>query len=584
MKLIIKIALTAAIALLCTINNTQAQQISAKGKYVNPVQGAAHRFSAVFGEMRTDHFHSGVDFKTDGVEGKRIVAAASGYISRIGISTSGFGICLYVTHPSLGTTTAYAHLSKFRDDIAKYAEAERHKQRRNNITLYLNASQFPVKQGDLIGFSGNSGSSGGPHLHYEVREAASQKPLNPVTIGAVRVDDNIAPTVRSLYYIETQTIGGIRYEAAPVEIELEKRPSGNYAPVGDKHVMVGRSGYFVIATTDRKNYVANTFGLYTLVGEDNGHIFYSYKQDGFLFSDTRYVNGMSYYPMQRGTSAEYYRMMRQPGVPSKMFDKVINDGMILTTYAGEQRQIEITAGDDRGNKTAVKFTIEAKRNNQCFKVSKSETQGRKGYYDKDNYFTDGVLEVMIPTGALYSSVHYFTTISDEEPKVISGSKNYSAIYNVMDYDTPLHKAMEVTLTAYVPDNERNKVVMGYVNRKGSSSALKATYKDGKVTAYSRAMGGFYVATDTQAPTITFNFKSGANIKNSSSITINIKDNFSGIATKEVHIDGKWYPIDRVGSLDKVFFNAKADGKRHTIKVRAVDNCGNVKVVEHKYIR
>ncbi len=570
-----------------SVEPTKAQQIAAPNSYANPVQGAAHRFSAVFGEMRTDHFHSGLDFKTDGVEGKRIVAAADGYISRIGIATSGFGICLYVTHPSLGTTTVYAHLSKFRSDIAKHVESERHRQKRSNITLYPTASQFPVKKGDLIGFSGNSGTSSGPHLHYEVREAATQKPLNPVTIGAVKLEDNIAPTIKALYYIETHTAGNVRYEAEPVKIELEKRPSGIYMPVNDANVMVGRSGYFVLGATDRKNHVANTFGLYTLQGFDEGELFYSYKQDGFLFSNTRYVNAMSYYPLQRSSATEYYRMMRQPGVPIFMFDKVLNDGFVMTNTGGESRKIEIVAGDDMGNKSAVMFTIEGKKNGDCLKVAKADMQGEVARHDRDNNFMRGNLRVVIPTGALYSSVHFNGSIvTDELPPIVEGSMNYSALYKVMDYDTPLHKAMEVAITAMIPEDMHDKVVMAQLNRRGARSILNATYnsESGEVIAYTRAMGRFYVATDTEAPTISLNFKNGSNLRSRSSVTITTKDNFSGVTSTEVYINNRWMPIDQIGSQQRVYFNRAADGKRHTIKVVAKDRCGNEKVLTYWYIR
>ena len=144
----------------------RAQQLE-PDYYIFPVKDVAGLYSSNFGEMRTNHFHSGIDIKTNGVEGKPVVATADGYISRIFQSPSGYGLALYVNHPN-GTMTVYGHLQRFRSDIARYVYKERHRQKKHRVDLYLSAETFPVKQGDTIALSGNSGSSGGPHLHYEI--------------------------------------------------------------------------------------------------------------------------------------------------------------------------------------------------------------------------------------------------------------------------------------------------------------------------------------------------------------------------------------------------------------------------------
>lgn len=203
-----------------------AQVKSYEGYFRAPMDGRLLP-SANFAETRTNHLHSGVDIKTGGVEGKPIYAAADGYITRIGIAPRGFGRVLYINHPN-GTTTVYAHMQRFTPEIEKYVTAQRYKQRKHAIDLYLNEQTFPVTKGQLIGYSGNSGSSSGPHLHYEVRDAATQNPINPITRRVVTMQDNIAPTIVRLHYIEVDTVRGVPLNAKPRAVEVAKRGGNRY--------------------------------------------------------------------------------------------------------------------------------------------------------------------------------------------------------------------------------------------------------------------------------------------------------------------------------------------------------------------
>ena len=162
--------------------------------YTYPLKNVAGYYSANFGEMRPNHFHSGTDFKTDGVEGKSVVAVADGYVARVAYSPSGYGLALYVNHPN-GTTSVYGHLSRFRKDIADFVFEERHRQQRSRIDVECKTDQFKVKRGEEIAKSGNTGSSMGPHLHFEIRNTASQKTLNIIAQRLVKPKDSISPYI-----------------------------------------------------------------------------------------------------------------------------------------------------------------------------------------------------------------------------------------------------------------------------------------------------------------------------------------------------------------------------------------------------
>lgn len=210
--------------------------------YIFPLRDVAGLYSANFGEMRPNHFHSGIDIKTDGVTGKPVLATADGYISRIAVTPGGYGRAIYITHPN-GTTSVYGHLSKFRDDIEKYVHEERYRTRRNSINLYPPADRFPLKQGEQFAWSGNTGSSAGPHLHFEIRDSRTQRTLNTISSGVIRTRDDIPPRLVKLYYVEVDSVRGVPVHARPRPVELVEKTPGRYALKQEGALSVGGRGY-----------------------------------------------------------------------------------------------------------------------------------------------------------------------------------------------------------------------------------------------------------------------------------------------------------------------------------------------------
>ena len=166
--------------------------------YMFPIKpGQQNYLSGTMGELRGAHFHGGIDIKTGGATGLKIYAAADGYISRIKVDGGGYGNALYIAHPQLGTTTVYGHLKKFNKEISEFVLNEQYKRKRFAIDLYPENDQFQVKKGDIMAFSGNSGGSAGPHLHFEIRDQY-QRPTNPLNNQIAEIRDNISPTVQKI--------------------------------------------------------------------------------------------------------------------------------------------------------------------------------------------------------------------------------------------------------------------------------------------------------------------------------------------------------------------------------------------------
>lgn len=190
--------------------------------YIFPLRDVAGLYSANFGEMRPNHFHSGIDIKTDGVTGKPVLATADGYISRIAVTPGGYGRAIYITHPN-GTTSVYGHLSKFRDDIEKYVHEERYRTRRNSINLYPPADRFPLKQGEQFAWSGNTGSSAGPHLHFEIRDSRTQRDFRAVCDSTALIVDNRRPFSHTAGEASVHIPAGVFYE--PLFFSQSSRPA-----------------------------------------------------------------------------------------------------------------------------------------------------------------------------------------------------------------------------------------------------------------------------------------------------------------------------------------------------------------------
>ena len=173
--------------------------------------------SANFGELRPNHFHSGVDFKTQGVVNKPVYSIEDGYVSRISVSPSGYGLAIYVDHPSTGQTSVYGHINKFTPKITKYIKEKQYEQEAYKIDLKLSANEFPVKKGDLIAYSGNTGSSGGPHVHFEIRNTSDQLALDPLVYYKDRIEDTQAPLIKGIAIYASEGKGAVEYWVAVVK-------------------------------------------------------------------------------------------------------------------------------------------------------------------------------------------------------------------------------------------------------------------------------------------------------------------------------------------------------------------------------
>ena len=561
------------IAALSFVAQAAAQRLDPE-YYEYPLRDVAGYYSANFGEMRPNHFHSGVDLKTDGVEGKAVVAAADGYVSRILQSPSGYGLALYIAHPN-GTTTVYGHLSRFRKDIADFVFAERHRLRSSRIDIVCPPDKFRVARGEEIARSGNTGSSMGPHLHYEIRDTETQKTHNVIAQGVLKPKDAIAPYMMKVHYIEIDTVRGIPVNARPATYAVRKIDGNTYGLARQSPVKVGRKGYFVVEASDRKDDCANTYGIYRLRAQVDGRTFFEYRNDGFTFDLSRYCNSVAYYPVQRNSRNEAIRLAAMQGGVERFYPTLVDRGVIAAD-AGVKRKIDIAVEDDCDNVSTLGFEIEGKPDAECFR-GEIDDERKAVYCDRDFAFkVDDAFSVVIPKGALYESAALRIERSETTPVADSTVRILSPAYRVGDKDIPLHRSIAPVFSVAVDEALRPYVVMAVVADDGRVSYAGGNYRYNRLAGRASSSGTYCLAADTVPPVIKPQFADGQDCRNRDRIAFRVSDNFSGIASYTATVDGRWVAIDLSRGRASIDLRAEgvAGGGTHAIEFTLVDNCGN----------
>ena len=516
----------------------QAQRLD-PGDYIYPIRDVARLYSANFGEMRPGHFHAGIDIKTDGAEGKPLVAVADGYVSRVSLAAGGYGRAVYLTLRN-GTTAVYGHLQRFRDDIEEHVRQERTARRANGVNLFFGPGTWPVKQGDVIGFSGDSGSSMGPHLHFEIRDTPTQRLYNVVREGVIRPEDDLPPRIMRLHYVEVDTLQGVPVRSRMESYAVVRSAGGNYRLTREEPVGAGRKGYFVAEVTDRRNGVHNTFGIWRVTASVDGVPYFEYRMDGFTHDLSRCCDAVSCYSLQPASRNEVIRLTRLDGCIDDFYP-VLKNQALLTPSEGQSQQIRIEAEDDSGNRSILEFRTIRQPAQRDFRAVCDSTalivDNRRPFSH-----TAGEASVHIPAGVFYEPLFFSQSSRPAQFAAAPSVAVLSPLYSILDYDTPLHTAATVTIRAYVPQNLQPHTTLGFV-RKGKVSYAGGKYKNGAVTLSTRTLGDFCVVADTVPPRIEPRFKAGEPIR-TRSITFRLRDNFSGIGSYTATLDGEWILLER----------------------------------------
>jgi murein DD-endopeptidase MepM/ murein hydrolase activator NlpD len=523
-----------------------------------------------FGELRSNHIHSGFDFKTQKKEGFNVYATADGYVSRIKISEAGYGKAVYITHPN-GYTTVYGHLQSGFGEVEKRIKKEQYKAKSFEIDVALNPGDLVIQKGEIIGISGNTGGSEGPHLHFEIRDTQSEKIINPMYFGFdALIPDDKRPTVTGLWVYPLNGNTVVNQSKRPVSVNLSLQEDGSY--IAEKIVAMGKIG-FGITTSDFDNVSWNANGVFRVQTFLNGQPDFGYQFDTFAFDETRFVNALIDYGRYKKNGQRVQRLFMKNAYPLSLIKPGMIGGIIDVTFNITQ-SYRIEIADFTENTTKIFIPIQY--SGQSAKLMEEPVTSRYLVKaNKDNIFTLENVTVSFPANTFLDDFHMDFSVKNNLAKihddVVPAFANFSVTF-------------EDSIT---PQKAREKMFIGLVDEKKTIYYNTKRNKN-SFTVYTKYLGDYKLLRDGMPPKIKSDKRIGGKwINNLNAIQFTISDDLSGIKSYNGTLNGNWILLEYEPKTKKLVHHFSdgivAEGK-NDLKITITDNVGNSTIFETQFFR
>lgn len=515
--------------------------------------------AGTFGELRSNHFHSGIDIKTQQRQGLPVFAIGDGTVTRIKISHWGYGKALYIAHPN-GYTSVYAHLQKFSPEIEAFVKKTQYQKRSYEIEVFPEYGEIKVFKDSIIAYTGNTGGSSGPHLHFEIRSSISEKPTNPLLYG-LEVRDATNPTIQALYAYPLSQNSVVNQSNVRIEIPFSRQADGTY--LAEKVTALGTIG-LGIAAYDRQDLAANQNGLYSIEQKVNGTLYSAFNFEKFSFGETRLINTFIDYEFFAKYRRRIQRCFLTEGNNLSIYSTLKNEGKIRVDE-GFDYTVEIEMRDLKGNLSKLIIPIQGKRELLLIK----ETEDKTEHYivaGKPNNFELGKAKVYFPANTFYKDFYI-------------DLQNHGDTITIHNSSVPAQKNFTLTFnTTQLPEDYKKTAFIARLDSKNKPDYVKTYKREKTFTTRTRNLGTYTLAQDTVPPLIRpKNFKTKQWLTNYRYLSLLIADDLSGIATYEAFLNGEWILMEyepKNRTLTYNFDDKILDKKQCDLRIVVTDNVGN----------